>query len=136
MLKVWILLILIINSLQSFQVNLGEGGSTIVRPGDIIRVDIVLTNPDSEVIQVISKIDSDRYVTPLVNGQTITINANSQKVLSYYLKINAKITSGSHDVTFRFYNSSYNYYVKKKLIVEKNESLFWLNKLLNLFVYD
>ncbi len=128
MLKLLIFSIIFLSSLQSFQVRLADELPTKVQRGDITRVDIILTNSESKGMSFINKIDSDRSIIPLINGQTFTIAANSQQVLSFYLKIDPTIAVGVHEVTFRFYNSTYNYYVIKQLIIESSDPFSWLRK--------
>ena len=123
-----------LNFVFSFQVNLTDENPTFIKAGDITRVDVVLTNPSTDSIVVTSKIDSDQFIVPIINGQTFTINSRSQDVLSFYLSVNKKIPVGTHEVTFRFYNSSYNYYVKKELIVKEKETISWWSPLFKLFL--
>jgi hypothetical protein len=112
-------------------VSLENDQSTPIEPNSIVRVDLSLKNEVNYAVDIFSKIEADSFFDVMMKKPSISLDPKEKKQLSFFFKIDPKITAGKHTVTFKFNDSGKTSEVKKVFFVEAKTKVY-----LSKVIYD
>lgn len=114
-------------SLEAFQVNFAEDNPNSFRPGQIVRIDLEISNQEKHKTTAELFITADDPITPLISDQLIELEPSSEEVVSCYFRISPEATAGEYRVLFRLANDSNSEEIEKIFEVERISKI-WLGK--------